>query len=419
MLARVPGWTRPWLRAVLVGGLLVLLLTADLVLTGPDGDRIPDGAVLVDGSTIVAAGSRAELDRHPGAAGAQRRDFPGATILPGLINGHAHLVWDASMAMLAHYFDADDAELLLGVVGRAQRALRAGVTTLRDLGDRRGLVLRVRDAIDRGELTGPRLLGSAAPLTPPKGHCWFFGGEVDGIEAIRAQVRHNAALGADVIKVMASGGQMTPDSPPTWAAQFSRQELRVVVEEATAAGLPVAAHAHGTGSIAAAVAAGVSTIEHCSWQGEQNSGPDLRDEVAREISARGIAVCHAYPPDWRGFAEFVGEQRFAEAVQRVRWMDERGVAFLPGTDSGVPTSVFDDYAGALSYYVEAVGWTPGRVVELATAGAAAALGLDRVGRVSAGFDADLLVVDGDPSADVHALRRQRLVLTRGEPVTPA
>ncbi|MEU6133091.1 amidohydrolase family protein [Saccharopolyspora sp. NPDC047091] len=397
----------------------MLLLTADLVLPGPDGDRVPDGAVLVEGSTIVAAGPRAELDRHPGAAGARRRDFPGATILPGLINGHAHLVWDASMTMLQNYFDADDTELLLGVVSRSQQALRAGVTTLRDLGDRRGLVLRVRDAVNGGELTGPRLLCSAAPLTPPKGHCWFFGGEVSGVDAIRAQIRHNAELGADVIKVMASGGETTPDSPPTWAQQFSAEELRVVVAEATAAGLPVAAHAHGSQSIADAVAAGVSTIEHCSWLGAENSGPDLREDVAREISARGIAVCHAYPPDWRGFAEFVGEQRFQAALDRVRWMDGFGVHFLPGTDGGLPTSVFDDYAGALSYYVEAVGWTPGRVVELATSGAAAALGLERVGRVAAGFDADLLVVDGDPSADVHALHRQRLVLARGNPITPA
>ncbi|GAB2671467.1 amidohydrolase family protein [Saccharopolyspora gloriosae] len=396
----------------------MLLLTAETVLTGPDGDRIPGGAVLVDGTTIVATGPRAEIDRHPGAAGAEHRDFPGATILPGLINGHAHLVWDASFAMLQHYFDADDTELLLGVVGRSQQALRAGVTTLRDLGDRRGLVLRVRDAINRGELTGPRLLGSAAPLTPPKGHCWFFGGEVDGIDAIRAQVRHNADLGADVIKVMASGGETTPDSPPTWAQQFSAEELCVVVAEATAAGLPVAAHAHGAQSIADAVAAGVSTIEHCSWLGAENSGPDLREDVAREIGARGIAVCHAYPPDWRGFAEFVGEQRFQAALDRVRWMDQHGVTFLPGTDGGLPTSVFDNYAGALSYYVEAVGWTPGRVVEMATTGAAAALGLDHVGRVAEGFDADLLVVDGDPSADIHALHRQRLVVARGEPVTP-
>ena len=227
----------------------MLLLTADTVLPGPEGERIPDGAVLIDGPAILAAGPRAEVERHEAAAGAEHRDFPGATILPGLINGHAHLVWDASMAMLQHYFDADDQELLLGAAARAQRALRAGVTTLRDLGDRRGLVLRVRDAINGGELTGPRLLGAAAPLTPPKGHCWFFGGEVSGLDEIRAQVRRNASLGADVIKVMASGGETTPESPPSWAEQFTAEELRVVVEEATAAGLPVAAHAHGAQAI--------------------------------------------------------------------------------------------------------------------------------------------------------------------------
>ncbi|WP_019853905.1 metal-dependent hydrolase family protein [Actinopolyspora mortivallis] len=393
------------------------LITAEQVVVGPAGQRVADGAVLVDGDTISAVGPRHEVE--PRTEDTCRHTAVGGTVLPGLVNAHVHLCWDADFGMLERYRAADDAELLLGIAGRAQRALRAGVTTLRDLGDRDGLVLRVRDAIERGDLVGPRLLGSGPPLTPPEGHCWFFGGEVSGPEEIRARVRGNVALGADVIKVMASGGQMTPGSPPTWQSQFSAEELALVVEEAHAAGLPVAAHAHGTEAIAAATAAGVDTIEHCSWQGARNSGPDPREDVARKIAARGIAVCHAYPPDWRTFQRVVvGEKGARDVLERIHWMDGHGIRFVPGTDAGLPTSVFDNYVGALSYYVEAVGWPPARVIDMATTGAARALGWERVGELAPGCSADLLVVDGDPLSDITALHRQRLVLARGNAVVP-
>ncbi|MEV5884832.1 amidohydrolase family protein [Streptomyces sp. NPDC052020] len=102
-------------------------------------------------------------------------------------------------------------------------------------------------------------------MTAPGGHCWFFGGEAEGTEAIRETVRRAIERGADVIKVTATGGGITKGGPPVWAAQFTVAELDVVVQEARRAGLPVAAHAHGTEGIAAAVAAGVDTIEHCTW----------------------------------------------------------------------------------------------------------------------------------------------------------
>ena len=394
------------------------LIIADQVLPGPAGQLITDGAVLIEDAVISAVGPRDEVEPLAEAS-AQRRAVPGSTVLPGLINAHVHLSWDAGFGFLDRFRAAGDAELLLGIAGRAQQALRAGVTTLRDLGDRDGLVLRVRDAINRGDLVGPRLLGSGPPLTPPRGHCWFFGGAVSSQDDIRTRIARNAELGADVIKVMASGGEMTEESPPTWASQFSADELAVVLEEAHAAGLPVAAHAHGTDAIAAAAAAGVDTLEHCSWQGAQNSGTDLRDDVVREITAREIAVCHAYPPDWRTFQRIVvGEERARAALERVRWMDQHGTRFVPGTDGGLPTSVFDNYVGALTYYVDAVGWPPERVVDMATAGAARALHLEHVGQLAPDYAADLLIVDGDPLTDITTLHRQRLVLTQGRPVTP-
>lgn len=247
------------------------------------------------------------------------------------------------------------------------------MTTARDLGDRGGLAVRLRDDIAAGRVPGPRLLSAGTPLTVPGGHCWFLGGEVEGADAIREAVRRNAARGVDLIKVMATGGGITKGGPPIWQAQFTPQELSLIVEEARSAGLPVAAHAHGTEGIAAAVAAGVDTIEHCTWMGRE--GFDVREDLVDAMAARGITVCPAASPDWRGFAERFGRERAEEMFGRLRWMAERGVHLLPGTDAGVPHAVFDGFVSSLEFF-EHIGLTPAEIVDLATTGAARALGID-------------------------------------------
>jgi imidazolonepropionase-like amidohydrolase len=291
---------------------------------------------------------------------------------------------------------------------RAGQLLSGGVTTARDLGDRNGLAIKLRD-----ELPGPRIVSSGAPITIPKGHCWFLGGEVDGEDAIRDRVRATADSGADLIKVMASGGQLTPGSPPMWQNQFSAGELRIVVAEASRAGLPVAAHAHGTEAIAAAVEAGVTTIEHCTWVRRGGGGLDQRTDVARRMAERGIFVCSAWPPDWRGFLARLGPERAEQLSARFRWLDELGVRLIPGTDAGLPRSGFGDFVSALELY-EHLGFARDRIIEMATVTSATALGLTgRTGRLAPGHSADLLVVDGDPLAGLAALHDRELILFRG------
>ncbi|HEY1918273.1 MAG TPA: amidohydrolase family protein [Streptosporangiaceae bacterium] len=234
---------------------------------------------------------------------------------------------------------------------------------------------------------------------------------MDGADDIRRKIQHNAALGANVIKVMASGGQITSGSPPMWASQFSTAELRMIVEVAAAHGLPVAAHAHGTEATASAVEAGVTTIEHCTWMRE--GGFDRRDDVAKEMAERGIYVCSAMSRRWKAFLDRLGPERAAQITERIQWMDELGVRLIPGTDAGLPGSGFDDYAGALGYQAY-LGFSPARIIEMATVTSAAALGVgDITGRLAPGYSADLLVVDGDPLTGPEALGRQVLVLAAG------
>ncbi|MBE9374599.1 amidohydrolase family protein [Saccharopolyspora sp. HNM0983] len=390
------------------------LITADRVLVGPPGEEIAAGAVLFDGERIAAVGPRAALrQRSPGAI---VREFPGHTVLPGLINAHVHLAFDATTDFRDNVRGASDEQLLDGMAERAAQLAASGVTTCRDLGDRGGAAARLRREIGSGARAGPRVLAATSPITIHDGHCWFLGGAVDGGESsLREQVRHNARLGADLIKVMVSGGQITPESPPMWASQFDTAQLAIIADEAAAHGLPVAAHAHGVDAIRSAVEVGVHTIEHCTWM-TPDRGSDLRPDVVAEMVRADISVCTAMSAAWRTFGDRVGHERAEANFARTRRMDELGLRLLFGTDAGLTGSTFDDPVGALELY-EYLGFDAERVLHLATGRTAEGLGIaDRTGSLLPGKSADLLVVPDDPRADLQVLRRPALVLCAGRPV---
>jgi imidazolonepropionase-like amidohydrolase len=391
-----------------------LLISARQVLTGPEHEVIDDGAVVVTDGRITAVGGRDRLLRD--ASEVTELTFPDCTLLPGLINAHVHLGFDASdeptVRLQTH---GDLAALALMMADHARQLLDVGVTTARDLGDRDGLAARVRDAIARGSIPGPRLLVAGAPITPPGGHCWYLGGVADGEAQIRQRVRENAAAGVDLIKVMASGGQTTPGGAGMSESQYSTRELVALVEEAHGLGLPVAAHAHGVASIDSAIAAGVDTIEHCTFL----AGPgrfEPSEELAAQIVAKAIAVCPGSSGNWRALARKIGKDRAYVMVGRTKWLADRGVRVIPGTDAGL--SAFNDFPMALRRYLD-FGFRPGQVIAAATVEAAAAMGVGGVtGRLAEGLDADLLVVDGDPRIDLTALAGPVLVMARGRTHLP-
>lgn len=383
------------------------LITADQVVTGPAGRTTEGGAVLVEGGVIGAVGPAAELEAAAGA-GVARLDCPGATILPGLIDCHVHLAFDAGPDPVRTVAEAHPRDLAAAMAERAGQLLASGVTTVRDLGDRDQLSVRLRESIASGAVTGPRVVAATTPLTSSGGHCGFLGGEVDTDEAIRERIARNAAAGADLIKVMASGGALTPGGPRMWEAQFTEDQLRLIVAESERYGLPVAAHAHGTETIGHCVAAGVRTVEHCSWRTAEGMVHD--QETVLRMAKDGTYVCRCVSGDWRLFLEQLGAER-AEAMRRIiREMRDGGVRFIAGTDAGVPGARFGDYAGMLEFFAD-LGFGPAEVLDMATVHAADALGLTDTGVLAPGRRADLLVVDGDPLADLTSLRRVRRVFT--------
>jgi imidazolonepropionase-like amidohydrolase len=380
-----------------------------------DGERFLDrGAlVLVEGSTIVGV----EPATTPAPEGCPVTDLPGGTLLPGLIDTHVHLCADGGPRALDQVPELDPAELEAVVTAAEQATLRAGVTAVRDLGDHRWTVL---ERAGRDGLR-PTVVAAGPPITSPGGHCWSMGGETAGVEALRRAVRERAERGAGVVKVMASGGVLTPGTDLT-ACQFSLEDLRAVVEEAHRLGLPVTAHAHGLAAVERSVTAGVDGIEHCSCL--TDSGIHLPAELAAALAA-GPVVCPTVgflpgvdpPPHVQARMAAVGVT-VDQHLPHVAALYRAGISLLAGTDGGIgPAKRHGQVAYAVADLAGSCGVPLEEALTAATARAARVCGLgDRTGRLAAGYDADLLGVDGDVRADVTALQRPRVVLTRGREV---
>ncbi|MEV6732233.1 MULTISPECIES: amidohydrolase family protein [unclassified Streptomyces] len=389
-----------------------VLITADRIIVGPSDQVTVDGAVLIESGRVAAVGAAADLDAAVEAR-VPRLRCPGATVMPGMTDCHVHLAFDAGPDPVGAVVKADAGELTTAMADRAAHMLAAGVTTVRDLGDRDALTVALRTSINSGARVGPRILAASAPLTSRGGHCGFLGGEVSTDDEIRAQIARNAATGADLIKVMASGGALTPGGPRMWEAQFTPGQLRLIVQEAERHGLGVAAHAHGSETIAHCVAAGVRTIEHCSWRTAEGIAHD--PAVIRHMVEDDVAVCRCVSGDWRLFLDQMGPERAKAMAESILDMREAGVRFIAGTDAGVPGAHFGDYVGMLEFFAS-LGFTHHEVLDMATVNAAHALGLADSGVLAPGKRADLIVVDGDPLTELDALRRIRHVFTAGRRV---
>jgi imidazolonepropionase-like amidohydrolase len=380
-----------------------------------DGERaLPEGAlVFVDAGTIVGV----EPATAAAPAGCPVTDLGAATLLPGLVDVHVHLCADGGPRALDQLADLD-ADQVDAIVSRSlDQHLQAGVTTVRDLGDAHWAVVDRH----RGSGTGPTVVAAGPPITKVRGHCWWLGGEVAGVEQLRRAVRERADHGVDVVKVMASGGIMSPGTD-VLACQFTLDELRAVVDEAHALGLPVTAHAHPLAAVEACAAAGVDGIEHCSCAIE--GGFAVPPALAGRLVAAGTDVCPTLgrapgvpaPPQVVAMMARTGmtwERRLAEVSALLR----AGIPMVSGTDGGISPAKPHGILAEAVIDLAVCGAPAVESLASATSAAARACGLgDRTGRLSAGRDADLIAVPGDPLADVTALRDVRLVVSRGRVV---
>ena len=379
-----------------------------------DGDRaIGPATVIVRDGSIVAIQTR---HPDPPADAVVLELGPDVWLLPGLIDAHVHLGWDAGPDPVARLVsDSDDA--LAEVTRRAAcKALDAGITTVRDLGDRSYSSRRFAAGLEHNSWKGPRIIAAGPPLTAPGGHCYFLGGETSGEAGLRKAVRERFEQGCQVVKVMASGGHLTPGSPPPWQSQFTARELTAVVDEARGLGLSTAAHAHGTAAINDAVAAGFDTVEHCTFmtEGGISTNPLLLDRMAeREVTA---SLTYGRSPGAPALPPALAAQ--VPAVTKAHQeLHRAGVRIVVGTDAGIALGKDHDVLPYGLAELIGIGMTPREVLRSATLHAARACGVGhRTGRLAAGMDADLLAVRGDPMRDLSTLRDVVAVFRAGHRV---
>jgi imidazolonepropionase-like amidohydrolase len=380
------------------------VIRAGSLFDGVSETLLADPVLVVDGPRIVAVDHGVEPPQ-----GADVVDLAGATLLPGLIDTHIHLAFDASADPVAALAGRDDSAVVaaMSVAGRA--ALRGGVTTIRDLGDRDFLSLGLRGASGL-----PTIVAAGPPITTPTGHCHFLGGRTEPTpEAVRIAVRERADRGVDVVKVMASGGTMTPGTRQE-LSQFTPDLLRAVVDEAHRLGLPVTAHAHGTSAIRDALDAGVDGMEHVSfWSADGIDDPgDLARRIVDSRVAVGITGGVVATPGVSPPAAVM--MRMPRIIANTRGLYEAGAHLVLGTDAGIgPPKPHDVLRYAIAQ-TALIDMPPVVALRTATSTAAAACGLaDRKGRLAPGFDADILAVDGNPLADLDALHSIRAVFANG------
>jgi imidazolonepropionase-like amidohydrolase len=385
-----------------------------------DGERVVPGGALV----LVEDGRIAGVE--PGSAAApegwQVLEVPGGTVLPGLIDAHVHLCADGTDGTLDRIGEPGKDAMTAVIEESLRRHLAAGVTTVRDLGDRRFAVLDWRSSSRSRSGVYPAVVSAGPPITSVGGHCANMGGEAAGQGQLRDAVRERAGRGADVAKIMTSGGFATAGTQ-VMLCQFTLDELRMVVEEAHAVGLPVTAHAHGRPAVHLAMAAGVDGIEHCSFltdKGVEQSEADLA-----RLAEAGTAVCPTVgtagtlvpPPNAVATLGKLGmtmEQMVEMRKRRVAQMHAAGVRIVSGSDGGIAAAKPHGMLPvSLAFLVEG-GVSTVAALASATALAAEACGLGgRKGRLRPGYDADLLVVDGDPVADISRLTRPTAVFAAG------
>ncbi|MBO1269317.1 metal-dependent hydrolase family protein [Arthrobacter cavernae] len=387
--------------------------SAGTVITEQADEVLHEAGVLFDGEQILWVGTVADFDAGRIAPEAKRRDFgPDATVLPGLIDTHVHLAFDGSPDPVGVVRSVDAARQLAIMFKSARELLSAGVTTARDLGAPGLLDITVRDAIRDGLARGPRMVTANAPLTVTGGHCWFFGAEADGVDEVRKRVREARKAGADTIKIMSTGGNMTAGTRPS-EPQYSQEELSAIVDEAHRYGMKVASHAHGTEGIRRSIVAGVDSLEHFTFQ---DSAGNMKEdpELIAAAAAKGIYVCKTLGLGW---VPYITSGR-PVAPKMLRELLDQGVKVVAGTDSGINDTPHVEYVAGLEA-MASLGMSNGEVLASATITAAESLGLDGVtGSLAAGKQVDMIVVNGNPLSDLGVLRNILAVLVRGQEYVP-
>jgi imidazolonepropionase-like amidohydrolase len=382
---------------------------------------LPDHAVIVEDGRISEVVPQSALavgisDTHA------VHELADVSLLPGLIEAHAHMHTAAGPDPLytqqAAFNDSKEF-FIMRSVDHVRTTLLSGVTTMRDLGGPTDVVFPVRDAVRAGVIPGPRLQLAGAPITTTAGHCWFFGSEADTAEEVVRAIREQVKLGADLIKIMSTGGMFTPTANPR-SAQYPVDTLRAAVVEAERLNVQIVSHCLAADGVRNCIEAGIHTLIHARWHDSDFSkGLAYDPDVAQMAADKGIwadpttghimlgdvriAAGDVPPrvPHWAVSATTVPEEEHDAALRDMR---ARGVRFVTGLDMGMAHGDFDMSAANAWSFVELLGFTNWEAIAASTVDTAESLRLgSETGAIRAGLSADMTAVSGDPSDDIQDL----------------
>ena len=384
------------------------------------GNMLSDQAIVIEGDKIVSIGAMSSLK----LSGDERRiDLANGTVLPGLIDAHTHLTFDPQFGYEGLAISVPR-EALIGAKN-ARVTLEAGFTTVRNVGADGYADVALRDAINAGDVPGPRMLVSGPPLGITGGHCdnnllpaeyhAVGDGVADGVAQVQHKVRENIKYGADLIKVCATGGVLSKGDDPN-ASQYTLEEMKAIVADAHRLGRKVAAHAHGAQGVIWASEAGVDSVEH---------GHLMNDDAIATLKKNGTyLVPTLYLIDWQrehaaeanlpSFLKAKMDMVSQSAKANAKKAFAAGVKIGLGTDAAVYPHGLN--AHELEVYVQ-LGMTPLQAIQTATVNDADLLGwTSKIGTLEPGKWADIIAVDGDPLHDITTLQHIKFVMKGGEVV---
>lgn len=378
------------------------------------GERREGQGLLVEDDRIRRIAPLAEFEGYAG----ERVDTTGCTLLPGLIDCHVHLIYTGAADPQTTMDKMSAAQVAITALANAQTALRGGITAVRDCGGKDYIEFAARDACNAGRFLGPTIRAAGRMICMTGGHGNRIGRVADGVDEVVKAVREQVHAGSDLIKIMATGGVMTPGVNPQ-DAHYSAEEMAAGIGEGHRFHKPCASHAQGRDGILNAVRGGIDSIEH---------GIFMDERCVEEMLAHGTylvptlaALRNILGNRDRGIPAYVVEksERVAEQHKRsIKMYYEAGGNIAMGTDAGTPFNLHGENALELAYMVD-VGISPADSILIATRQAAALNRYEDRGRLAEGCFADLLLVEGDPLQDIAQVAgkaNHRLVVKNGQPV---
>ncbi|MBI4280489.1 MAG: amidohydrolase family protein [Armatimonadetes bacterium] len=377
------------------------LIKCGMLIDGTGARPVQGGAILVDGTSIAMAGP---ADRVTAPAGVVVCDLSAYTVMPGMIDCHDHLQFDAGDE------EAMSREPLAWLTARAaknaRQILRAGITTVRDVGAKGFGDVEIKKAIEAGLIPGPRLLVSGHFVVRTGGHAWYLGEQADGPDAIRAAIRRQIRGGADLVKFMITGGIATKGMDPV-GATYTREEIWAAVDEAHREGKKAAAHGYGGPAVMHAVEAGLDSLEH----GAMCSEAELEAMASKGTSLVCTCGVMEHVVATPGIPEFFREKG---KLVLARYIDTLSKARRIGVKVAVGGDTYHADPGVEMAALVKAGFTPMEAVQAVTRNGADLCGvLDQAGTIEAGKRADIIAVEGNPLDDVRAVRNVRWVMQDG------